>query len=443
MRFGTDGVRGVANKELTPEFALVLGRATARVLGGSEVLFGLDTRRSGTMIAASFAAGVCAEGLDVISLGVIPTPGVAHSADLLGCAGAMISASHNPFPDNGLKLFAPGGLKLTDAQQQRIESEIDSLLGGERSGDVPTGLGVGEIQLQNEFDPTESYRAHLRGSIDGDLAGMSVVLDTANGAASIVAPSVFRALGAEVVVINNEPDGTNINVACGSTDPAALRARVTDVGADLGFAFDGDADRVMAVTGDGELLDGDQIMAILAVDLKETGRLATNTVVATVMSNLGFRRALAAAGIDMIETPVGDRHVLETMVTGGHVLGGEQSGHLIISDRATTGDGVLAAVTLADVVRRSGRRLSDLAGERMERLPQVLVNVRLERRPDDVVERIADEIDAAESELGDDGRVLIRLSGTEPLVRVMVEATSEETAQRIADSLGEAVSRLA
>jgi phosphoglucosamine mutase len=439
MRFGTDGVRGVANAELTPEFALSLGRAAARVLGGDHFLIGRDTRRSGPMLEAALAAGICAEGRTVELLGVLPTPAVACLSALDGVGAAVISASHNPYADNGIKLFAPGGLKLRDDTQAAIEAELAE----PASSNGVTGRAVGAI-THVEGRATERYEAAVLDALDGRrLDGLRVVLDCANGAASDVAPEVFRRTGASVTVIHAAPDGVNINDGCGSTHPADVAAEVRAQGADLGFAFDGDADRVLAVDHTGRLVDGDQLIAVAALDLRARGELRGDIVVVTVLSNLGFRQGMAAAGIEVVETAVGDRYVLEALDHHGASLGGEQSGHLIFRDRATTGDGLLSALVVADVVTRAERPLAELADAAMTRLPQVLRNVRLTFRPPDLVDRISSQVAKAEAALGESGRVLIRPSGTEPMIRVMVEAPTEEAAAAIADELVEAVTSAA
>lgn len=435
MQFGTDGVRGLANAELTVEFATALGRAAARVLGGSRLLIGRDTRRSGTMLEAALAAGACAEGVDVELLGVVPTPAVAILSALDGHPAAMISASHNPFADNGIKLFAPGGFKLSDAVQHELSADVARLRSGSTTADVPTGERVGVIH-HVEGSATARYEATVLDALEGRrLDGLVVVLDCANGSNSDVAPEVFRRAGALVTVIGDRPNGVNINEATGSTHPELLQAEVVRLGAHVGFAYDGDADRVLAVDASGALIDGDHLIAVCARDLNERGRLTNSTVVVTVMSNLGFRQGMERAGIEVLETQVGDRYVFEEIERGGLSLGGEQSGHLIFRDIVTTGDGLLSSLIVADVMGRTSRTLADLAGEAMQRIPQVLRNVRLTHRPADLNERIAAAIAMAESELGDDGRVLIRPSGTEPLVRVMVEAPTREAAERIAGDL--------
>jgi phosphoglucosamine mutase len=435
LRFGTDGLRGVANLDLTAEAALALGRAASRVLGPSFVV-GRDTRRSGTLLEAAFAAGVAAEGGEAVLLGVLPTPGVAYVAQARNVAAAMVSASHNPFPDNGIKLFAPGGRKLPDDVEAEVEAALHDLLGGSHPG--PTGADVGAVVV--DHGANDGYLDHLAGALEGRaLAGLRVVIDCANGAASADAPSVLRRLGAEVHVLHAEPDGVNINAACGATHPEDLAATVVALGADAGLAFDGDADRCIAVDHTGAVVDGDHVIAIAALDLQARGRRTGGTVVTTVMANLGFRNAMRAAGIEVVETPVGDRYVLEALDAGGLSLGGEQSGHVIYRDLATTGDGVLTGLLLLDVVRRSGMALAGLAAAAMTRLPQVLVNVRLPQRNPQLLADLAPVLDAASEELGDRGRVLVRASGTEPLIRVMVEAPTHDEASELASRLADLV----
>jgi phosphoglucosamine mutase len=434
LKFGTDGVRGVANLELTADVALALGRAAARVLGGGTWGVGRDTRRSGPMLEAAFAAGVTSEGGDVVSLGVVPTPEVAWWSASEGVAAAMVSASHNPFEDNGIKLFAAGGRKLSDVVEDELEAEIQRILtagpsgGASGGGAVPVGADVGAI---SSLSVDEGYGAAVASSVGGRrLDGVRVVVDCANGAASGVAPGVLRGLGAEVEVLHCAPDGTNINRGCGSTHPEDLQAVVRDLGADVGVAFDGDADRVLLVDEAGRLVDGDQIIAMCAIDRAARGALPAGTVVVTVMTNLGFRLAMAERGIAVVDTKVGDRYVLEALEAGGFGLGGEQSGHVIFRDLATTGDGLLTAVQTLDVVVRSGQSLGKLAGEAMTRLPQVLRNVRVGAgQAAQVTEGLGSEVAAVEAELGTTGRVLVRPSGTEPLVRIMVEAPTEAEAE--------------
>jgi len=443
VRFGTDGIRGVANTELTAEFALTLGRAAARVLGGAKFLIGRDTRRSGPFLEAALAAGVCAEGVDVELLGVLPTPAVAVLSALDGRPAAMISASHNQFADNGIKLFAAGGTKLGDETQAQLESEMERIRAVGSASDAPSGADVGTIG-HVEGSATRRYEASVLDAIEGrSLDGLHVVLDCANGSNSDVAPEVFRRTGASVTVIGDRPNGVNINEECGSTHPGRPQSTVIQVGAHMGFAFDGDADRVLAVDAGGSLIDGDQLIAICARDLLDRGRLRHGAVAVTVMSNLGFHTGMGRAGIEVIETQVGDRYVLEALDQYDLSLGGEQSGHLIFRDLTTTGDGLLSSVLVADLVSRQGRGLGELANEAMRRLPQVLQNVRLTHRPDDLLERIADQVRTAEAELGGTGRVLIRSSGTEPVVRVMVEAPDAGVAERLAETLCEAIARAA
>ena len=393
------------------------------------------------MLAGALMAGMTAEGVEAVNLGVIPTPGVAWISAADGVPGAVVSASHNPFPDNGVKLFAPGGRKLTDAEQSRVEDELDRVLQDPGTGKAGAEVGSWVISVGDD-----RYGSSLVSSVEGrDLAGMAVVLDCANGAASALAPEVFGALGARVTVLNATPDGFNINDACGSTHPEGLQQAVVEAGADLGLAFDGDADRVLAVDDRGRLVDGDQIMAICALDRHVRGRLAGGTLVITVMSNLGLRQALAANGIKWHETDVGDRAVLESLERGGWSLGGEQSGHVVFPELATTGDGILTGIQLLDVVARSGRPLRELAAV-MTRHPQVLRNVRVPRRSD-LNGHLGDDGPVAEtvarvrSDLGDAGRVLIRPSGTEPVVRVMVEAVTAQQAEEACELLCRALER--
>jgi len=435
-RFGTDGVRGVANQELTPELALALGRATARILPAPTFVVGRDTRRSGPLLQAAFSAGLAAEGADVVDLGVLPTPGVAAVAESRQAPGAVISASHNPFGDNGIKLFSLRGTKLPTEVEAEIERELHALVADpERPPPRPTGFGVGRISA----DPAAVtlYQAHLVATLEGRrLDGLRIVVDCANGAASAIAPRVLAELGAQVTALHDAPDGANINHECGSTDPGELARAVVQHGADLGLAFDGDADRVIAVDHDGSVVDGDVLLALFALDLAERGQLAGNTVAVTVMTNLGFRLTMEARGISVRETDVGDRHVLAALDADGLSLGGEQSGHIIFRARSTTGDGILTGITLADLVLRAGRSLAALSAGLVERVPQRLVNVPIARP-----ERLADcaevweAVVKAEAELGHEGRVLLRPSGTEPFVRVMVEARLESQADAIAAQL--------
>jgi len=439
VRFGTDGIRGVANVELDAGLVLALGRAAARVLPAHTFLVGRDTRLSGPMLQAAFGAGLASEGADVVDLGVLPTPGVAWVAAERALPAAMVSASHNPFTDNGVKLFAAGGVKLPDAVEKTIEAELEGILAGAPGPLPPSGHGVGRMWAEPEV--AEAYVDHLAVLLEpGALAGVHLVLDCANGAAHAAAPAVFERLGARVELIGADPDGTNINDGVGSTHPERLAAAVVETGAALGLALDGDADRLVAVDHTGTLVSGDELLAMFAADLAGRGRLAGNTVVVTVMSNLGLRLAMAERGIAVRETPVGDRYVLEALDADGLSLGGEQSGHLVFRELSTTGDGILTGLMLLDLLRRDGRPLADVAGASMRRLPQVLVNVPVADPAAAVADAAVAEARArAEAELGGGGRVLLRASGTEPLARVMVEAQTEELARRIAEDLVTAV----
>ncbi len=439
MRFGTDGIRGVANVDLTPEIALAVGRSAARVLGDRFVV-GRDPRRSGPMLEAALVAGLTAEGVDPVLLGVVPTPTVAFASRLLDVPGAVISASHNPFADNGIKFFAAGGRKLPDALEAAVESDLAARLDGTTVASGREGAAVG--MAGEGTDLIDAYVEHVVATVDATdgLGGMEIVVDCSNGAASELGPRILRALGAVVTVINASPDGTNINAGCGSTDPAQLQAEVVARGAAAGLAFDGDADRVIAVDERGALVDGDQILAVCAIDMAARGALVGNTFAITVMSNLGLRRAMAERGLALVETPVGDRHVWAAMEEHGLALGGEQSGHVIFAEHAETGDGILTGVLLLDAVNRSGASLSELAGV-VTRFPQVLLNVRVgDRAGLDGADPFWAEVRAVEAELGDAGRVLVRSSGTEPVVRVMVEAATDEQATALAERLATALS---
>ncbi|WP_400158610.1 phosphoglucosamine mutase [Arthrobacter sp. BPSS-3] len=438
--FGTDGVRGLANGLLTAELAMQLAQAAAVVLGHDRntgqgrprAVVARDPRASGEFIAAAVEAGLSSSGIDVYDAGVLPTPAAAYLvADLHADFGVMISASHNPAPDNGIKFFARGGQKLPD----EVEDAIEARLGEEPLR--PVGADVGRIQRFS--DAEDRYIVHLLGTLPHRLEGLKVVVDCAHGAASGCSPEVFKTAGAEVITIGAEPDGININDGVGSTHLSPLKAAVVAHGADLGIAHDGDADRCLAVDHEGTEVDGDQIMAILALALKDAGKLKDDVLVATVMSNLGLKLALRGAGIELKETGVGDRYVLEAMRDGGFSLGGEQSGHVIFADHATTGDGVLTGLQLAAQVALTGRPLKDLATV-MTKLPQVLINVRdVDRSRVNGDAAVAAAVEAAEATLGDTGRVLLRPSGTEPVVRVMVEAGDHETAERVAGELAEVV----
>ncbi|NBE55398.1 phosphoglucosamine mutase [Streptomyces boluensis] len=443
--FGTDGVRGVANADLTAELALGLSVAAAHVLaevGTFEghrptAVVGRDPRASGEFLEAAVVAGLASAGVDVLRVGVLPTPAVAYLTGALGAdLGVMLSASHNAMPDNGVKFFARGGHKLADELEDRIESIYEE----HRTGapwQRPTGAGVGRVSSYDEgFD---RYVAHLIGVLPNRLDGLKIVLDEAHGAAARVSPEAFARAGAEIITLGAEPDGLNINDGCGSTHLGLLRAAVVEHGADLGIAHDGDADRCLAVDHTGAEVDGDQILAVLALAMRDRDALRGDTVVATVMSNLGFKLAMEAQGVSLVQTAVGDRYVLESMKEHGYALGGEQSGHVIILDHATTGDGTLTGLMLAARVAATGRSLRELAGV-MERLPQVLINVPdVDKSRVSTSAELAAAVTEAERQLGATGRVLLRSSGTEPLVRVMVEAADIEQARAVAGRLADVV----
>jgi phosphoglucosamine mutase len=438
--FGTDGVRGLANGDLTPQLALGIAGAAARVLIGHDpghrplAVVGRDPRASGEMLEAAVIAGLTSSGADVLRVGVLPTPAVAFlTADLQADLGVVLSASHNPMPDNGIKLFARGGRKLPDGLEAEIEAAYDAGPPTRR----PVGAAVGRVH--DAPDAAERYLAHLQSAVPVSLAGLHVVVDCAHGAASSVAPEAYRRAGARVTPVAAEPDGLNINDGVGSTHVDALTKLVLAEGADLGIAHDGDADRCLAVDASGAVVDGDQILAMCALALRAAGQLRENTVVATVMSNLGFHLAMHAAGVRVITTAVGDRYVLDALVEGDLSVGGEQSGHVVFTDAATTGDGLLTALRIMGCMATSGRPLAELAAV-VERLPQVLLNVPVTDKaavaasPD-----VATAVAEAESELGDTGRILLRASGTEDLVRVMVEAPTEAQAADIASRVATVV----
>ncbi|GAA3899546.1 phosphoglucosamine mutase [Streptomyces gulbargensis] len=443
--FGTDGVRGVANADLTAELALGLSVAAAHVLAEAgtfeghrpTAVVGRDPRASGEFLEAAVVAGLASAGVDVLRVGVLPTPAVAYLTGVLGAdLGVMLSASHNAMPDNGIKFFARGGHKLADELEDRIEAVYEE----HRTGapwDRPTGAGVGRVRDYDEgFD---KYVAHLIGVLPNRLDGLKIVLDEAHGAASRVSPEAFSRAGAEVITIGAEPDGLNINDGCGSTHLEMLKAAVVEHGADLGIAHDGDADRCLAVDHTGAEVDGDQILAVLALAMREAGTLRGGTVVATVMSNLGFKLAMEREGLTLVQTAVGDRYVLESMKENGFALGGEQSGHVIVLDHATTGDGTLTGLMLAARVAATGKSLAELAAV-MERLPQILINVKdVDKSRVTTSGELAAAVTDAERELGSTGRVLLRSSGTEPLVRVMVEAADIEQARSVAQRLADVV----
>ena len=446
--FGTDGVRGVANGDLTAELALDLSVAAAHVLAEAgafrhadghrpRAVVGRDTRISGQFLEAAVVAGLASAGVDVLLLGVLPTPGVAYlTASLDADLGVMISASHNPMPDNGIKFLARGGVKLDDAIEVAIEERL------REPWDRPTGAAVGRVEPYTAA--VDDYARHLVSTLDGPLTRpdgrpIKVVLDCAHGAASRVGPLALTDAGAQVVAINDRPDGLNINHECGSTHLDKVQAAVRQHGADVGFALDGDADRCLAVDHTGTIVDGEQLVAVLALAMRDAGTLVNDTVVATVMSNLGFVNAMKANGIGVRQTKVGDRYVLEAMNAVGYTLGGEQSGHVIMRHHATTGDGILTALHVLARMAKTGRDLADLASV-MTRLPQVLVNVPgVDKSRTDEDALVAAAVAEAEAELGDTGRILLRPSGTEPLVRVMVEAGTAEQARVVAERLAEVV----
>ncbi|MGI5902327.1 MAG: phosphoglucosamine mutase [Desulfitobacteriia bacterium] len=429
--FGTDGVRGKANEELTPELAYRLGKAGALVLGKdseAKILVGKDTRVSGDMLEAALVAGICSAGVDVLKVGVLPTPGIAYLTRInKACAGVVISASHNPYQDNGIKFFAANGFKLPDELEDEIENTMAKL------HDLScTGKEVGRVlEIGNSL---EDYCAFLKAK-STNLENLKVVLDCANGAASFIAPKILEELGAEVVALACEPDGININDHCGSTCPEFLARQVLKHKADVGLAFDGDADRVIAVDEKGQVVDGDFIMVICALALKEAGKLPNDAIVVTVMSNLGLHKALKKAGIRVYETQVGDRYVLEKMLETGTSLGGEQSGHLIFLEHSTTGDGLLSGLQLLSILKEKKAKLSTLAAQ-MTRFPQLLVNQRVGNKKEVMEnESLQVAIEKVQNYLGDEGRVLVRPSGTEALIRVMLEGQKEDELQKLAEEL--------
>ncbi|HCJ67954.1 phosphoglucosamine mutase [Corynebacterium casei] len=440
--FGTDGVRGLANKKLTPILALKLGQAAAEVLTADResyelrptAVIGRDPRVSGEMLDAAIASGLASRGVDVVRVGVLPTPAIAFLTDDYGAnLGVMISASHNPMPDNGIKFFTAGGRKLPDSIEDQIQATMEGL-----SEEGPTGTNLGRI-ISEAPDARDRYLKHLREAVAVDLSGLKVVVDAANGAASRVAIEAYRAAGAEVVPIHNKPNAFNINENCGSTHIEKTQEAVVEHGAHLGLAHDGDADRCLAVDAEGNLVDGDQIMAILAVGMKEENNLRFNTLVATVMSNLGLKLAMKEQGIEVRETKVGDRYVVEELIRGDFSLGGEQSGHIVLPEDCTTGDGTLSGLSLMARMAKTGKSLKELASV-MTVLPQTLINVPVSNKAaimDSADVRAA--IAQAEEELGESGRVLLRPSGTEELFRVMVEAAEEEQARKVAGRLAAVV----
>jgi phosphoglucosamine mutase len=441
--FGTDGVRGVANRELTAELVLALGSAAARRLaaprtsghpGRRVAVVGRDPRASGEMLEAAMVAGLASEGVDALLVGVLPTPAVAYlTAAYNADFGVMISASHNPMPDNGIKVFGPGGHKLDDGTEDRIEELV-----AQGPGVRPTGAEIGRVVAAP--DALDRYLAHVATAAGLALDGLTVVVDCANGAASAAAPRAYTAAGVRVIAINAEPDGLNINDGCGSTHLEQLQAAVVARGADLGLAHDGDADRCLAVDAGGQVVDGDAIMTVLALAMHESGELVADTLVTTVMSNLGLHLAMREAGIDVRTTGVGDRYVLEELRSGGFSLGGEQSGHIVMPAFGTTGDGILTGLRLMARMVQTGSSLAALAAP-MRSIPQVLINVEVADKATVVqAPAVRDAVAQAEAELGHTGRILLRASGTEQIVRVMVEAADEDTARQVAARVAKSVS---
>ncbi|KZS64990.1 MAG: phosphoglucosamine mutase [Mycobacterium pseudokansasii] len=437
--FGTDGVRGVANRELTAELALALGAAAARHLASSGepgrrvAVVGRDPRASGEMLEAAVIAGLTSQGVDALRVGVLPTPAVAYLTGAYDADfGVMISASHNPMPDNGIKIFGAGGQKLDDDTEDQIENLVAS-----GPGLRPVGAGIGRVV--DAEDAAERYLRQVSKASTTPLDGLTVVVDCAHGAASAVAPRAYRAAGAKVIAINAEPNGVNINDSCGSTDLDCLRAAVIAHRADLGLAHDGDADRCLAVDANGELVDGDAIMVVLALAMREAGELTADTLVTTVMSNLGLHLAMRAAGVTVRTTAVGDRYVLEELRAGDYSLGGEQSGHIVMPALGSTGDGIVTGLRLMTRMVQTGSSLASLASA-MQTLPQVLINVEVADKATAAAPSVQTAVDRAAAELGDTGRILLRPSGTEPMIRVMVEAADEDVARRLAASVADAVS---
>ncbi|MGJ7922805.1 phosphoglucosamine mutase [Neobacillus sp. LXY-4] len=437
--FGTDGVRGVANSELTPEFAFRLGRFGGYVLTKDKdrpkVLIGRDTRISGHMLEGALVAGLLSIGAEVMRLGVISTPGVSYLTKALGAqAGVMISASHNPVADNGIKFFGPDGFKLSDEQEAEIEELLDL-----EEDQLPRPVGANLGQVNDYFEGGQKYLQYLKQTVDEDFSGIHVALDCAHGATSSLATYLFADLDANISTMGASPNGLNINEGVGSTHPEALAKFVREKGADIGLAFDGDGDRLIAIDENGTIVDGDQIMYICGKYLKEQGRLKHGTVVSTVMSNLGFYKALEAHDIQSAQTAVGDRYVVEEMKKKGYNLGGEQSGHIIFLDYNTTGDGLLTGLQLVNIMKVTEKPLSELAAE-MKKFPQALVNIKVtDKNHVTDNEKVKQVISAVEAEMNGNGRVLVRPSGTEPLVRVMVEAPTEESCQAFVNSIAEVV----
>lgn len=440
--FGTDGVRGIANTELTCELAMNIGRAAAMVLTEEthhrpQIIIGQDTRISSDMLASAMIAGICSVGADALVLGVVPTPAVAYLVRKYGAdAGVMISASHNPVEYNGIKIFSGSGYKLSDSLEEKIEEIVL-----DPSAKLPEKAGAGVGKVIKLETAVSDYIKYLKSTINCNFSGMRIAVDCANGSASIVAPRLFSQTDGEFEILNANPDGLNINCGCGSTHIEKLCKFVKDNGCDIGVAFDGDADRCLAVDENGNVIDGDKLIAIFASSIKKKGKLKNNTAVVTVMSNFGFFRFAESNGIDVAKTTVGDRYVLEKMVDGGYVIGGEQSGHIIFLDFATTGDGELSALQLLSILKHSGKKASELASI-MECYPQVMVNVRISSGDKNAIlteQDVKDAIKSAESELADDGRVVVRVSGTEPLIRVMVEGKSHDEIEKLANDIADVI----
>lgn len=439
--FGTDGVRGVANKDLTIELAYNIGRAGAYILckkkKNARIVVGKDTRQSGDMLEAALTAGICSVGVDVLSVGILPTPAVAYLTRAYGAdAGVVISASHNPVEYNGIKFFNSDGYKLNDD----VENEIEDIILNEK--EIPLKPIAGDVGIVTRTeDGIKKYAEYIKSTISVDFKGLKIAVDCGNGAVYKVAPIVLKELGADVEIIHNAPNGININVNCGSTNPGKVQELVKKIGADVGLSFDGDADRLIAVDDEGNIVDGDHVLAICGTQLKRKGKLANDTVVGTVMANMGLDMYLKKKGMNIVKTKVGDRYVLEEMLKNGYTLGGEQSGHIIFLDYNTTGDGLLTALQLISVVKETGKKLSDLSNV-MTTFPQVLVNARVNNEnkkrytEDEVVKK---EIEVLEGKFAGEGRVLIRPSGTEPLVRVMIEGKDENQIKRLAEELAEII----
>ena len=435
LQFGTDGVRGEFGTELTTQYVCALARAVAKVLQCKLVVIGRDTRESGPALEAAITESLTQLGIEVHLMGVAPTPAIAHAAASKNIVALAITASHNPYRDNGVKIFGSGGRKLSDNEESRIETALATELESQSTdGLAKTGL------VQHRVDYLDQYRASLIATVPkNSLAGLRITIDCANGALSTVAPDVFGALGAIVTTINATPNGQNINHECGATNPVALIDSVRHFGAQLGIAFDGDGDRLIAIDNTGTVVDGDHLLAISAREMKRQGILRNNAVAVTVMTNIGFHRAMKQAGIDVVTTPVGDRAVLTAIQDNDLSLGGEQSGHIIYRDLATTGDGLLAAIRLATLVASATKSFSEIASDAMTSFPQVLISVRVARRATDIEQMFAVEISQAQQILADNGRVLVRPSGTEPVVRVMVEASRQDDAQSVATTLADAI----